>query len=467
MPKSPSTTEIVKTALEQASATTLRLMVDDLADGESVERREKARMWKYVTGKLKDGETSIAKILEYFGEREIKDICQTLGLDTKGRRHALVDQLLRIDIQSSAAGLTDDQKSFIVALEGLGGKATRQQMNQALGPQWDASRYAEVQSALVRAGKVRAIRGRGYNVQIDGPRTEEAKQQDDKKEQFLDRLRANDGMSNPKLMNELGWNQDLYDKIKQQLLDEELITIGRGRGGTVWLTDLASIEPEAAPPSPSTAQDTTQSGTRVPHMFGREADSYAPIVEFFGKAQNWDLLSPVLGRQGFFRPEPESLWVQMTSEQKQDGKWMAPDVCAVVLHDSPYLPAPIVEIYSFEIKVGIQEVNVLAIHEAYGHGRVAHMPFVIFQIEDSKEAEDKLQRKLSTVLTEAGQLGIGVLSVKGDVSDRAHWEAHLAPARRDIAPFMIPHFIKTRMGESTKRIEVQMIKFRTRGLSEQ
>lgn len=464
----PSPKQILDAALEQAPAPTLRLIVDDLAAGEKVERREKEGMREYVTRKWKNGETSLAKVLEYLSEQEIKKICDAVSVDSHGRRYLLVERLLRIEIDISQSQLTDDQKAFIVALEGLGGKATRQQMNDALG--WDAVLYTNVRNSLVDAHKVRTMRGRGYNVEIDGPRTEEAKKLDGDKEKFLDRLRHDNGMSNPKLRDELGWSQTQYDIVKQQLLDEELITIGRGRGGTVWLTDAAKIDADAdaaelAPPStPMADEQATRSEDAARDkkaIYTREHDTYAPIVEFLDVPQNWDILIPIMGKEAYLIPR--QLWVMDTSSWKRDGKWLAPDVSAIMLHNSPYLPSPIIEIYSFEVKRGIKDVNVLAIHEAHGHGRLAHLPFVVFQVD--AEDKDKLEGALATVLTEAGQLGIGVLSVIGDISIRDNWEAHISPMRRTIAPFLIHHFIDTRMQtHQRKKIEEYMNNFRTSGL---
>lgn len=60
------------------------------------------------------------------------------------------------------------------------------------------------------------------------------------RDSFLEALRDLAGdehklLSNGTVLGKLGWDEDRYKRIKAQLLDENLIVVGRGYGGTVGL----------------------------------------------------------------------------------------------------------------------------------------------------------------------------------------------------------------------------------------
>ncbi len=61
------------------------------------------------------------------------------------------------------------------------------------------------------------------------------------RDSFIDALKKQTNgeqklISNTTLRGTLGWNEDRYDRIKDQLKEEKLIIIGRGQGGTVGLS---------------------------------------------------------------------------------------------------------------------------------------------------------------------------------------------------------------------------------------
>src|SRR5690606_5869717 len=71
---------------------------------------------------------------------------------------------------------------------------------------------------------------------------------------FLSALRELGGSAgNARLQAELGWQDGTYAAVRDELIDEGLVTRGRGRGGSVALTDAhgASPAPETAAPDPA------------------------------------------------------------------------------------------------------------------------------------------------------------------------------------------------------------------------
>ncbi|MFM7266984.1 MAG: hypothetical protein ACKOZT_00130, partial [Cyanobium sp.] len=62
--------------------------------------------------------------------------------------------------------------------------------------------------------------------------------QDERHDEFLGALAALGGSAgNGRLRDVLGWDEATYDAVKAELLSRGLIVPGRGRGGSVALTD--------------------------------------------------------------------------------------------------------------------------------------------------------------------------------------------------------------------------------------
>lgn len=64
---------------------------------------------------------------------------------------------------------------------------------------------------------------------------------------FLDELMDLSGdepclIGNRTLRKALGWNEDRYEWIKSQLYEEDLIILGRGKGGSVGLANVPGLK---------------------------------------------------------------------------------------------------------------------------------------------------------------------------------------------------------------------------------
>lgn len=69
------------------------------------------------------------------------------------------------------------------------------------------------------------------------------------KEQFLAHLpKDGTGIGNGSLMKLLNWDQATYDSVKDSLVQEGTIALGRGRGGSVKLTGTAPIAKPVSEP---------------------------------------------------------------------------------------------------------------------------------------------------------------------------------------------------------------------------
>jgi len=123
---------------------------------------------------------------------------------------------------------------------------------------WDEERYQQVKDQLVAEGLVTIGRGRGGMVGLVSPRgqgrtgrTWDSKKKPESSRRsrrpyrdiFLAKLTAlsSGGKSlvpNGILRDELDWDEERYRHIKEQLVKEGLLIVGRGHGGTVRLAGL-------------------------------------------------------------------------------------------------------------------------------------------------------------------------------------------------------------------------------------
>lgn len=103
-----------------------------------------------------------------------------------------------------------------------------------------------------------------------------------KKERFLDTLREFGGSAgNGTLREALGWNDGLYNNVKEALIDEAAIERGQGRGGSVRLVAPparranASLSSQASTSTKgSAARIATPTATRMPAVNGRTVRVY-------------------------------------------------------------------------------------------------------------------------------------------------------------------------------------------------
>jgi hypothetical protein len=65
------------------------------------------------------------------------------------------------------------------------------------------------------------------------------------RKQFLDALSQLGGSAgNGSLREQLGWDEHLYAQVRAALVEEGVVTAGRGRGGSVHMVSPAPAEPQ-------------------------------------------------------------------------------------------------------------------------------------------------------------------------------------------------------------------------------
>lgn len=225
-------------------------------------------------------------------------------------------------------------------------------------------------------------------------------------EKFIQKLTSLDGAAgNKALREELGWPDDKYWKIREQLIEDDLVTIGSGKGGSVRLTSKS--------------------------LFAAEKDLYVPLKETISRNWKTDWLV-------------DELLIEITASQgkKLLGKWSQPDLCAVTRKTYKYLSQKQVDIWTFEVKPR-GEMSVTHVLEAVAHSRFAHRSYVLFHIEN----ETLLERsEFAHCLDEVDRHGIGLATFQ-DPKKYESIKWHREANRREPNPEYLEEFIDQQLSE--------------------
>jgi type I restriction enzyme M protein len=116
------------------------------------------------------------------------------------------------------------------------------------------------------------------------------------KDQFLAALTALGGSAgNGKLRETLGWGEDSYVAVKDELIGEGAITLGRGRGGSVSLGGAAEAEIEEPAPVTARARTARANGNGKGGDLGFEAELFKAADKLRGNMEPSDYKHVALG----------------------------------------------------------------------------------------------------------------------------------------------------------------------------
>jgi hypothetical protein len=224
---------------------------------------------------------------------------------------------------------------------------------------------------------------------------------------------------NGRLRQELGWDEDFYWKVQGRLIGEGRLVAGRGKGGSVRLTEI----PAAA------------SGTDTPPATAKEKNLYAPLkASIEGKWIKRFALDDVLVDETHSRGSKDT-----------GGTFSRPDITAVGFRSYVYLTKRL-EIVTFEIKPA-ESVSIMGILEAIAHREAAHRSYVMYATSRVKfEAAIEFER-----ITELAQkYGVGiVLTEKPD--DVESWEIMVDAIRHEPDPARLDRFLADLPGDNMKK----------------
>ncbi|CAM5345885.1 hypothetical protein [Rhodanobacter lindaniclasticus] len=221
------------------------------------------------------------------------------------------------------------------------------------------------------------------------------------------------GMTNALLRERLGWNQDQYWGVRNSLIDQNLLFVGRGRGGVVYrvLSDVVDIGV----------------GGPVAALPVREESLYEPIAR-------------VLEKEWARDKRLERWLVQVTARQgRRDtgGRWSRPDLVIATQSVYPYVPGKHFDVITFEVKPA-DAIDVTAVYEAIAHLRAATKAYVLLHVPDAEA--DRLDSVVNEISSEAKKHGVGVITF--DRPDNFEsWNEIVEPVRQEPDPGRLNDFL--------------------------
>jgi hypothetical protein len=228
-----------------------------------------------------------------------------------------------------------------------------------------------------------------------------------------------DPVGNISLIREMGWTAEDYWLVRNRLVDQGVLELGRGKGGSVRRAAKMAIAAALAQPS---APD----GTQLQQDYDKENQLYEPMAKVI--ADSW------AADRGF-----DDKIVQITAQQggKVTGKWSRPDVAVAALSTYPYVPNRHFDVVTFEIKTP-DGIDITSVYESLAHLRSATRSYVLLYVPPERAA--KLESSLLEVYAEAKKHGIGVITA-GNAADYETWDEIVDPVRADPDPRRLNDFL--------------------------
>jgi len=247
-------------------------------------------------------------------------------------------------------------------------------------------------------------------------------------ESTLLRLIPEDGstVGNKYLRTQLQWEAAHYFDVRDRLVERKVLSIGRGRGGSVY-----RVKPT------STAKPAGESTEPVARQYRREADLYAPVAEAL--RDGW---SKTLRHHNYL--------VQVTGKQGSKatgGMWTRPDVTVVAVDTYAYVPGRFLEVITYEVKAA-GAWSVAGVFEAASHSRFATQTYLL--IHAPKGTESLPEEDFERLQKECARFQIG-LGLFRDPASYDTYDFLVDPERRQPDPADMDRFISQQLSDANKR----------------
>jgi hypothetical protein len=234
---------------------------------------------------------------------------------------------------------------------------------------------------------------------------------DDERKSRLLAAVPKDGSSigNTYLARQLGWSLDVYFKVRNGLVTDGRLEIGRGRGGSVRL--IVDTPSTSAPPARKPRNE-------------KERSLYAP---FLGTLKIWS------AGQGW-----HDHVVQQTSDQgakATGGRYTRPDFVVIGIKKYEYTPGVVRDIETFEVKPLGATID--AVFEAAAHSRAATKSYLALEVAENQPTEDEIARFES----ECQRFGLGLLTFV----EPTEWHYLVDPVRREPDPELVDQFFRAQI----------------------
>jgi hypothetical protein len=238
---------------------------------------------------------------------------------------------------------------------------------------------------------------------------------------LLTKVPADSSIGNTRLGGSLGWSADRYFAVRDRLVEKEVLAIGRGRGGSVYL-----VNAEAAP---SVELEVRRSSTK-------ERELYTPIRQVLEELWSREL------------QEHNSL-VEVTAHQGRrvtGGMWTRPDLTVVAVSTYEYVPGKFLDIITYEVKPE-GAWNVDGVFEAASHSRFATESHLL--IHAPKGTDSVPKDTFARLQEECARFRIG-LAFFADPITYDSFEYVLDAGRNQPSPADMERFIRQQLSERNK-----------------
>lgn len=161
-----------------------------------------------------------------------------------------------------------------------------------------------------------------------------------------------------------------YWNVRNELEQAGLITLGKGRGGSVALQPTAPIA-------------TVESAIKDENLVDEESELYEPLK----KLLNDDWGSEAKETEDFFELR---ITASPRGRARDSGQWSRPDLTLVEVNTFEYLPGSNLEVTTFEVKKFADVQNIASVYEAAAHSRWAHYAYLVGEVpEENYEFPDR------------------------------------------------------------------------------
>lgn len=226
----------------------------------------------------------------------------------------------------------------------------------------------------------------------------------------------------------LDWDEEYYWKMQGYLIEAGQIVAGRGRGGSVRLT-------EAQLPAVATERTPNNSPLALAGIARNERALYPPLKEAIeGKWIKRFALDDVMVEETHSRGSKDT-----------GGTFTRPDITAAGIRRYVFLPKRL-EIVTFEVKPS-DAISIMGVLEAIAHREASHRAYVLYAtsrtiFESANEGE--------RILELAQKYGVGVVLTE-KVDDVETWEILLDAIRHEPDPARLDRFLNDLPREDMKK----------------
>jgi len=228
-----------------------------------------------------------------------------------------------------------------------------------------------------------------------------------------------EAIGNFTLKGKVKWDDEKYWRVRDELINEGLISIGKGKGGSVYQVQALN-------------EKLVQ---KVSSVYKKEKDLYKPFLrvidDSFVKDKNIkNYISQVTANQG---------------QKNTGGKWSRPDVVIISVNTYSYLPGKFFDIISFELKMDA-DFNVAGVFEAAAHSKFATKSYYVAYLPNDWNSDIPEYERIKS---ECERFGIGLIYFT-DPQKYETYEILVEPKRRSPDPMDMDQFISIQIEDENK-----------------